>query len=202
MRRFGLLLVLLWVGLPVFPQIYRVGGITPLSVYELSGPAWEVSAGAFASTATLYTRKNNKVFNGELGLAVRGLYALSSWAAFGVEGQFSRAEDAAYVVDDYQVLRVGGVGKFTLTPDTNPRVYLLLGAGVIRRELQSMQFFKDTATDGYALVGWGLEKYFVGGWFGGVELYGMYDSAPHLNAYFRVPHRWTAGVQLRFGLQF
>lgn len=202
MRRFGLLLAWLLVGLPVFPQIYRVGGITLSSLDALSGPSWEVGAGVFASTATLHVEKGEDAFRGEAGFAARGLYALSSWAALGVEGQFSRAKDASVFIDDYRVLRVGGVGKFTITPDTNPRAYLLLGAGVVRREVQSLRFLAGGSTDGYATVGWGLEAHSVGGWFGGVELYGMYDSAPRLNAFLRVPRRWTAGAHLRFGLQF
>ena len=68
MRRFGLLLAWLLVGLPVFPQIYRVGGITLSSLDALSGPSWEVGAGVFASTATLHVEKGEDAFRGASAL--------------------------------------------------------------------------------------------------------------------------------------
>lgn len=202
MRRFGLLAGLLLYCCSASSQIYRVNEKSVFSKESVRTESWEISGGVFASTASLHSLEEERVFGGDIGFSARLLYALNRWAALGVEGSFSREESAAFVIEQYRVWRLGAAGKFTLTAGTNPQVYVLLGAGVISRKLQTLYFLADETMTGYVTVGWGIEARTASGWFGALELYGAYDKAPRLNRYFYVPHRWTAGAQLRFGLHF
>ena len=202
MRCFGLITFLLLLSFPAYSQIYRVQDSPAPQEEAFKNSAWEVSAGAFVSSASLCTAAGKTVSHGEVGISARALYALNNWVSLGVEGGLPRASDTEAVLEKYQVWRVGAVGKFSVTKGTSPRAYILAGVGAIGRRAEMLHFLSAQATNVYFTAGWGLEWVAEGGWFAGVEVYGTYDQAPHIGPYFYVPHRWTAGAQLQVGFKF
>lgn len=202
MRRFWFACLFCLVSFPAFSQIYRVQENAAPVVASRADNPWELSVGVFATTGELHTASRRSVFKNELGFSFRLLYSLNRWASLGVEGGFPRAESAPPAVDEYRVWRAGVAGKFTVTKDTNPRAYIITGVGVIQRRLTSAYWNTDEDSAPYAKIGWGIEAVLSDRWVIGLEAYGLYDTAPQLNQFFSVPHRWTAGAQFQTGFKF
>lgn len=188
----------------VFSQIYRAGDYYYASVPE---PAvlehrWETSADVFASSSSVRELSGISPIRAEWGFGARALYALSPWASVGAEGAVSRSQDSDPLVSGYRFVRMGAAIKFTLTPNTTPRTYVLLGAGVTRRKIQYLGMEDIKADSPYLAFGLGVETDLTDGWFIGMEGRAVYDFKRDFGAYFYLKHPWTAALLLRTGCRF
>lgn len=127
--------LLAWI-LPIFlcalsamsTPLYRAGQPkTSTATQWLHG---EISAGYAFSNVSLQDYLGQSSSGNLHGWNARALWTPLPWLSAGVE--YVRYADKSLtpaLVEHYRQSRVGAVVKFTLSPDTNPRVYLLGGYG-------------------------------------------------------------------------
>ena len=94
----------------------------------------ELSVGGTRSFAKLEDKGGYEQLSHLDGISGRALWTVFPWLGIGVEGTRFQTEKEIAFVDSYKMLRYGLISKLTFTPDTQPKVYLLLGAGKTKRE--------------------------------------------------------------------
>ena len=136
------------------------------------------------------------------GLSGRALVAFLPWLSVGAEGTwFEKEKDIAYV-SSYKARRYGLIGKFTLTPDTEPKVYLLGGYGKTKQSFTYLFPLNETHQTNYFLVGVGLDVDIWKNIFLAAEGYGLYNTHRHISRFFEQQHRLETGVLVRVGVKF
>ena len=205
MKQFLLSSVFLLFGFSAsFCQIYRAQeyNTDKDDAARSAASRWEISAALQASTLEMRDFVGQKLTQGEIGASVRMLYFVAPWIALGAEGAFASAGKRDDLLDIYKSYRLEGLSKLSLTPNTSPRSYLVLGGGVSYREVAYLNVWDEKASLPYLMFGWGLETDICGNWFGGLELRGVYHLKDIQSDYFYLPHRWEGQMQLRVGLRF
>lgn len=136
------------------------------------------------------------------GFSGRALVNILPWLGLGVEGTWFEKEKDIDFVDGYKTERYGVVGKLTLTPGTQPKVYLLAGAGKTKRKLDYAFSLEESSNMNYLLAGVGIETDLWKGFFLALEGYGIYNEHAHFSRFFASSHRLEPGVSLRVGKRF
>ena len=181
-------------------QIYRAGQ-TSSEDPKTSISNWDISLGVYRSNLELTDPTQETLLSKERGLSARGVYAFSSWLAAGVEGGFSKRENLP-AQNTYRHLYYGVITKWILTPQTKPRVYLLLGGGVSQRKLSYAGDWSHTVTNPYALAGTGVELD-VGSWgYVGLEAQARYNTKRKLDEFAVLDHRLETVLGVRGGVRF
>jgi len=151
-------LCLLFVGLctPLtFAQtVYHVGSATEAPT---TFDRWEISAGLIGTSRTISPQRGNETFfSHQHGTSLRALYYAAPWLAFGLEGTDFRTRHTSEI-SRFRTRQIQALVKFTLTPNTQPAVYVLAGAG---RNYHSFDYtfnWSETAHTSYLFNGIGME---------------------------------------------
>ena len=182
----------------MFGQVYHAGE-TEQPV--LSGPRWEVSAGAIRSNFQVRDGAGERMFKGEDGLTARGLYYPVRWLGVGVQGTWFDKEKFAGQ-HTYKDTRYDLLTKWILTPDTRPNLYVLLGGGYRTQEVSYARLLKRTKHNEYLLAALGLDVEISHGWFIGAE--GQLSYFPHkeIDAFLNANKNTERALLVRVGVRF
>ena len=180
-------------------QIYQAGQ-PPQSVSNTPA-VWDISLGVHRSYMKVIDPAQETLFNKEQGFSARGLYAFSSWLAAGLEGGISERENFP-TQNTYRHIYYGGVTKWILTPQTKPRVYLLLGGGIDRRKLSYAGNWAHTVSKPYLTAGTGVELDISSRIYVGLEGQARYNTARTLDAFTALNRRWETVLGVRGGVRF
>jgi len=184
--------------------LYRVGAPKPQDDFV----HWEVSAEGVFSSAEVEDSDGNKALNGARGVGLRTTYALRPWLALGAEGLHFKKQTFGPFVKRYEAERVGILAKITLSPDTSPRAYAVLGAGknfyslTYGKTMASAHWKKTKKSASYVQLGLGLETDIWKAWFIGAEGDIFYGRKTGLGRYYQTGKTWEALGRLRTGIRF
>ena len=187
---------------PSFGQIYRAQEYHTEENSLANFPRWEAALSASASTLSMQDFNGKTVSSGEWSAGAQMLYSVTRWFSFGPEGKVLFPGQSSGAFKFHQGFRLGAAAKFTLTPRSSTRVYMLLGAGQVSREILYVQKFKRSSDSLYLSAGMGLETDLNDWWFIGAEVLAVYEKDPQISSFFYASHHWSAGVQLRSGVRF
>ena len=209
MRLLALASCLILLTLPSWASpIYRAGQDKDSTYCWLHG---EISADyQFSSQRMeLVTKEDNTA--ALKGWGLRALWTPVSWLGIGAETtRFENESFKEFFVSSYQNNRVGGLLKATLSPDTNPRVYLLAGYGRISHKLEYDHSSIITASwptaekkkAGYWMLGIGLETNVWKSVFVGVEGNVFRYTSTQLKRYYQTNSKTETSIRLRAGVRF
>lgn len=205
MKKFYLVILLGFFACNLFSApLYRAGAD---SIRTEDFYRWEPTvAGVFSSANVADVRGDSGPKNSG-GFGLRGIYNVRPWIGLGAEGVIF-AEKSFALVDKYRAERLGAVIKFNLSPDTSPRVYLVLGTGVTRHRFSfgktpaTAHWSKRKADVPYVQVGLGAEIDIWKTWFAGAEINALYNTKTELPPYYRLEARWEKLLHLRTGVRF
>ena len=183
-----------------FSQVYRAGEQTAQSVVS----RWEVAAGWNASTGEVALKRGSTSTDGAHGFYGRVLYTFWRNAAVGVEGTVFSSQSIKPVAEKYNAKRVGVLLKYLVTPNTNPRVYLLLGGGITRHHFNFNPVYRGDQTRqvAYGALGAGIEIDIWKNLFAALEGRVTYNKHRDLNSYYELSKRWESEGKLLIGLHF
>lgn len=180
-------------------QIYQAGQSSVNTAR--SAAAWDISLGVYRSNIELVDPVQETLVSKEMGASLRGLYIFSSWFSAGGEGGISRRENFP-ATNTYRHSYYGAVTKWILTPQTKPRVYLLLGGGRSQRKLSYVGNWAHTISKPYATAGTGVELD-IGSWgYLGLEVQARYNTNRKLDAFTALAHRLETVLGVRGGVRF
>jgi len=195
----ALFLISLLAGAPLYAQTHHAGEKT----LPPAARQWvEISVAATRSFARLQDRGGNSQLPYQDGLSGRALLIVFPWLSLGAEGTWFEKEKDIPFVSVAKTHRYGAVAKFTLTPDTQPKVYLLAGAGKTKREFAYSFHFSETDTTDYLSLAVGLEAQAWRGIFVAAEGHEMYYAHTLRSDFFQKKHRWEPGLSVRAGVRF
>ena len=196
-----LFLISFLLALPLRAQFYRAGEDT--SSVSNSRFWVEMSAAVTRAFYQLEDGGGNKQFSHQDGFSGRVLFLATPWLGIGAEGTWLKEEKQIPWVNSYKVKRYGLVGKFTLTPDTAPKAYLLVGAGKTKYRLSyDFDSFEQDASLSYFLAGAGVDVTIWRGLFLAAELTATYNKHRETGDFFWLKHHCEIGASLRAGLRF
>lgn len=201
MKKFqALLLVSFFSLLPLNAQTYQAEEKASLPKNERR---WlEISASWTRSLTPLKDHGGYTQLSHQEGLSGRALFVITPWFSLGAEGTRFETEKGIAMVSAYREKRYGAVGKFTLTPNTQPKVYVLAGAGKTKREL-SYQFSLDESSKmNYLEAAIGLEVAVWKGLFLAAEFCETYNAHKHIGRFFEQKHRLEPSISGRIGISF
>lgn len=189
---------------PLFSQIYRAGDYyySPQPKPAVLDSRLEITADAFIGSNTIKELSGITLLRSESGLGMTVLYALAPWVSAGLEGAVSRSEEAEPLLHKYSFMRWGAAAKFTLTPSTAPRTYILIGAGLTRHKTEYLGGRRERKDSPYTAVGLGAETDLTDAWFIGMEGRGIYHFDRKIGTYFYLKHRWNASFRVHTGIRF
>ena len=199
--KFSLLAVCLFATSFCFSQAYRAGESTASGSFS----RWEVAAGWSASTGEVSLKNGAASLDGQHGFYGRVLYAPWKKIALGAEGTLFSDKSIEPIVRKYNAKRVGVLLKYLITPDTNPRVYLLLGGGITRHRFNFVSPYRGndhTRTVSYAMMGAGIETSVWKHLFASVEGRGIYNTKDDLNLFYHLSKRWEMEGKILLGVRF
>ncbi len=180
-------------------EVYHAGEYIP----AVEKRNWvEISAAATRSFYRLQDVGKQDQLTHQTGLSGRALLVLTPWLGIGAEGTWFEKEKSIAYVPGYKTIRYGLIGKFTLTPDTQPSVYVLAGTGKTKREFSYAFNLQETDTTSYILSGVGLEVSVFRGLFIAAEVDGVYNLHRHVSRFFALNRRWEIEVSARAGIRF
>ena len=162
----------------------------------------EFSVAGVRSLARLQDGGGHIQLSHQDGFSGRALVALSPWFSLGAQGEWLNKEKDIPAVAAYKVHRYGAVLKFTLTPDTQPQVYLLAGAGKTKREFEYSYPLHETSSTGYVLAAVGVEAAVWRGVFVAAEGSALYNKHAHYGNFFKLTHRVEPQISIRAGIKF
>lgn len=190
--------------LPVFSeaQIYSVSQNRkpyprfPSAQEAAPGPV-EFSVGAFIRSLRFVDPQKKTVSDGETGMSARLLYYPADWLAAGAEYSSARALPAGAFLKKQEDERFGLFGKWILSPDTSPQVYLFAGGG--RAELKTRAVLEKSysARGFYLYAGLGLAWTPSPAWRAEAEYALGYTDVQRINALVRKDSPADQSLQLR-----
>lgn len=180
-------------------QIYQAGQAA--RPHAAPTAAWDVSLSVYRSPMHVVDPVQEDLFAGETGLSARGLYRFSDWLAGGMEGGISRRKDFP-LQNTYRHLYYGAVTKWIVTPQTQPRVYLLLGGGISRRKLSYAGMWAHSVRAKYVTAGIGTEVDIWKSGYIGLETQARYNTHRTLDNFTALERRLEVILGLRAGLRF
>ncbi|WP_458401758.1 hypothetical protein [Candidatus Avelusimicrobium sp.] len=123
---------------PAQAQIYRVARPNPTfeedtPCKEKTPPKWEVAAAGAMSYGKLSDAMGYTASRRMVGGNMQGFFRPWDTLAVGVEWSRQESKDTAWPVLEYiEKESVSALVKYTLTPDTTPKLYLILSGGKVR----------------------------------------------------------------------
>lgn len=201
MKKFqALFLISFLVALPLQAQTYHAGEKTVVSSTHRN---WvEFSVAGARSFSRLEDGGGYTQLSHQDGLSGRGLIIVYPWLALGVEGTSFGNEKSIPYVSHFKQSRYGVVGKLTLTPDTQPKVYVLIGAGKTKRKFEYEFSFTEETKTNYMMAAIGIEIALWKEIFIAAEAYGVYNGHRHISRFFEQNHRFEPGLMGRLGIRF
>ena len=185
---------------PLQAQIYHAGEENSAGTPRRN---WvEISAAGTRSFSTLQDGGNNKQISHQDAFSGRALFLVTPNLGLGIEGTWFEEEKSIPFVPSYKVQRYGVVGKWTLTPDTAPKAYLLAGAGKTKRQLRYEFPLSEESKTNYYLAGVGLDVRVWHNFFVAAELAAVYNAHEKIGKFFHLKHRWETEASLRAGVRF
>ena len=145
------------------------------------------------------------------GMGLRALWAPLTWLSVGVEmGRFGKKSMPEAFVSSYKTNRMGAVIKFTLSPDTAPRIYALAGFGKTFHQIEYDHSSVITATwpgqekknIRYWMAGLGLETDVWKDVFVGIEGNVLRHQTTQLMRYYQTNSKTETMLRLRAGVHF
>ena len=145
------------------------------------------------------------------GMGLRALWTPLTWMSIGVEmDRFGKKSMPEAFVSSYKTNRVGAVIKFTLSPDTAPRVYALVGYGRTSHRIAYDHSSVITATwpgqekknIRYWMLGLGLETDVWKNVFVGIEGNVLRHQTTQLMRYYQTHSKTETALRLRAGVHF
>ncbi|GEM_PF-6809961 len=189
-----LLLAPLWaVG-----QVYHAGETASAAP---SVKHYAVSVGWFLSGQNVQGQLGERLFDSANGLSLRGVYYPADWLAVGVEGVYFGKKNFP-VENTYKDIRYGLIGKWVLTPETKPTIYLLFGLGLREQRTSYMHTVTYSARTGYGLVGLGLEMRVYRSFFVQAEGMSIYNTRRKVDDFIGLAHPIELAFALRGGVHF
>ncbi len=203
--------VLCGMSLPAFsaPQ-YRAGESSPAISSLLHG---EISAAYQLSSQKMETKEEDLDTSALKGWDVRALWAPLTWLSVGAEmTQFGDEKMKRALVSSYETNRLAGVVKFTLSPNTSPRVYALVGYGRTEHQLNYDHTTNPIATRKwpgsekknipYWMAGLGVEVNLWKVAFVGVEGNIFRHQTTDLPRYYKTDSKTETALRVRVGVRF
>ena len=123
---------------PAQAQIYRVSRPNPTIEEETpcpkeTPPKWEISAAGAMSFRKLSDALGYTASRRMVGGSVQAFYRPLPHLALGVEWGQQESKDSAWPVLEYiEKESVSALVKYSITPDTTPKLYLLVSGGKVR----------------------------------------------------------------------
>ncbi|MBP5430098.1 MAG: hypothetical protein J6Y25_04385 [Elusimicrobiaceae bacterium] len=142
------------------------------------------------------------------GFGGRALWTPLPWLGAGIEGTlFGKTDLQEAMVNSYKASRVGAVVKLTLTPDTNPRFYLLVGLGRTTHELNFRRWIGNSwptvkKSIPYWALGLGVETTIWKNFFMGVEGNILWNQSTQLWRYHKIADHSEISLRIRGGVRF
>lgn len=196
---------LLFICLPLLsagqPYEYRAGQSQSAAAFA----RWEAAAAWRVSAQEAQVKNGSTSTDGLHGLSARVLVYPLRYVAVGVEGTQFSSQTLAPLVEDYKSRRLGVVGKVHLSPDTNPRIYLTLGAGKSFYRLNyvpAAHHGADKKDIFYLSGGVGLEISLYKSLFLAAEVQLFYHSQTELTAFYALSKRYSLDGNLGIGVRF
>lgn len=194
----ALFLISLLTALPLHAQTYHAGDNAASARHNRV----EISVAAARSFVRLQDGGGHTQLPHQDGLSGRALFVLSPRFALGAEGTWFEKEKDISFVSSAKARRYGAAFKFTLTPNTQPNVYLLAGAGKTKREFTYNFSFSETSSTNYVSLAVGVEAELWHGIFVAAEGYEIYNVHAHCGKFFKTRHRLEPGLVVRAGVKF
>lgn len=199
-----------------------VGGLSlpalSAPVYQAGQPAasvrtWlhgEISADYQFASQYLETDEGSENTSALKGWGGRALWAPLPWLSIGAElTQFGDESLKEAFVSSYEKTRLVGLVKFTLSPNTSPRVYLLAGYGRDKHEINYDHAAmlatwpeSDSKTTSFWMLGLGAE---VNVWkivFVGVEGNILRHQTTQLPRFYQIDSKTETALRVRAGVRF
>ncbi len=182
--------------------LYRAGQTDPSSWRKLLHG--EISASYLFSNSYLEDYTGQVSSDRLRGVSARALWSPLAWLAVGAEythlGKVSLPQS---MVDSYQVTQTGAIVKLTLSPDTNPRLYVVGGYGRSKHSLRFSAFLTDTTyTQPYWMAGLGVETCVYRAVFLAAEGNIYWNRTAYIHTYHKLSGHAYGALQLRAGLRF
>lgn len=142
------------------------------------------------------------------GLSMRALWSPFTWLAVGMEyTHFGKTDLVPAWVDAYRANRVGGMIKLTLSPNTQPRLYLLAGYGRTQhqldfRPLPGIQWKAVDKNIPYWMAGLGVETDVWKTIFAGLEGNIYWNKERKLGLHHQTASGMDTALRLRVGVRF
>lgn len=198
MRKFQVLFLISFLTLIfLLPQISCAAESAPARRNWL-----ELSAAGVHTLAHLKDGGGHTQLSHQDGLSGRVLLEVTPWLSLGIEDTWFQKEKNIPFVAHYRENRYAILSKWTLTPDTRPKTYLLVGAGETKRELQYTFALQHKVYTRYLLAGLGVEVPLWKEWFLALEGYGVYNFHKTVDRFFALNHRFEPGIGGRVGVRF
>lgn len=203
MRKFYLVMCVFLFPLLSAGQEYRAGEKTYHPARQFAH--WEVSAAWEGSSSEVSLIKGSSSSDGLHGVAGRVLYYPYRWAGVGIEGTYFSEKSVSPLVNSYRVHRLGVVGKLHLSPDTNPRIYLVAGAGQTSHQFKYLSVYEGMNTTKdiwYGLGGIGTEITLYRACFVLLEGRFIYNKHATLTRFYTLSKRWEGDARIGLGVRF
>lgn len=195
-------IVCLFTGYTFGAPVYRAGKPEPAAISRyLHG---EVSAAYQFSNSYLEDYLGQVSSERLHGWSARALWSPLSWLSVGAEyTRWGNVSLQQAVVDAYRVSQVGAVFKLTLSPDTNPRLYLVGGYGRSTQRLQFSAYLSNTTyTQPYWMAGLGVETDVYRALFLAAEGNLYWNRTQYIHPYYKLSGHAYGVLQVRAGVRF
>lgn len=194
------------VALPFVPAdgapLYQAGqGRSSAAANLLHG---EISAGYQFSNAFLQDYKEHYDSSHLRGAGVRALWSPLPWLSAGAEyTRLGKADLEQAWVSSYTLSRMGAVVKLTLSPDTNPRLYLLGGFGRSEHRLEfNTMFSSHKKSQTYWTAGLGVECSVYKPVFVAAEATVHWEKSIYIHPIYKLSSHAQTELQFRAGVRF
>lgn len=164
----------------------------------------EISAGYQFSNAFVQDYSEQYASSHLRGAGVRALWSPLAWLSAGAEyTRLGKADLEEAWVSSYTLSRIGAVIKFTLSPDTNPRLYLLGGFGRSEHRLEfSKMFSSHKKSQTYWTTGLGVECSVYKSVFVAAEATMHWEKSVYIHPLYKLSSHAQTELQLRAGVRF
>jgi len=168
-------------------------------------PHWEIGTAWEGSSSEVSLLNGQLSSDGLHGVSGRLLYYPYPATAVGIEGTYFGKQSLVPFVTSYRVHRFGILGKLHLSAQTNPRIYLVAGAGQTSHQLKYKSPFEGlnhTKHIFYVTGGIGTEISVYRCAFVLLEGRMIYNKATMLSHFYTFTKRWEGNVRLGVGARF
>lgn len=184
-----------------FGQQYRAGQKTVSPSFD----KWEISAAWVVSSQEAGVKNGSTSLDGLHGFSARALFYPLSYLGVGVEGTQFTDEKITPLVTSYKARQLGVVGKLSLSPNTNPRVYITVGAGKAFYKLRYASMVRrseDKKDITYLTGGLGVEVDVYKSIFFALEGRLFYHTQTELTDFYALSKKMSFDGRFGLGIRF